>query len=426
MKKVTYFGLLLAVALTGLSSCSSSDDVTSDPTNTKSGESRLTLTISTPVAKTSSAKGNSFAMGSRATDIKSDPGTTAEQTINRITVGIFSSEGTVRTIQVLKKSTGTPAAGDRTYSQTAEKAEATIVTNSLTATDKIYVVCNAPEDAFNGVQSATDFQKVTENIDNALITPSTGSAGASIIATNIPMYGESTLSSVTDAEGKATGNFKADVTVHHQTAKVTLSSLTVDFDQNGAYKDAKFTPTRFFLINVPNDLKFNTDATTGTMTLLQGYAQTTEKTTDAYKEYLTTSPLTGGSALSGNASATSTNKFGSTYYFYTMPNSLTAEGKCTKLVIEGNFKSNSGDTKGTTVYYPVPLNATYDATGNATVPTKGGAKLYAVYPDKNYKCTVTIKTKGAGNPYTDITPQQAAITVTVSSFTDVEQTTIFN
>lgn len=419
MKKVTYFGLLLAVALTGLSSCSSSDDVTSDPTNTKSGESRLTLTISTPVAKTSSAKGNSFVMGSRVTDIKSDPGTTAEQTINRITVGIFSSDGTVRTIQVLKKSTGTPAAGDRTYSQTAEKAEATIVTNSLTATDKIYVVCNAPEDAFNGVQSATDFQNVTENIDNALITPSTGSAGASIIATNIPMYGEGTLA----ADGS---NFKADITVQHQTAKVTLSSLTVDFDQNGAYKEASFTPTRFFLINVPNDLKFNTGATTDTKTLLQGYAQTTDKTTDAYKEYLTTSPLTGGSALSGNASATLTNKFGSTYYFYTMPNSLTAEGKRTKLVIEGNFKSNSGDTKGTTVYYPVPLNATYDATGNATVPTKGGAKLYAVYPDKNYKCTVTIKTKGAGNPYTDITPQQAAITVTVSSFTDVEQTTIFN
>ena len=84
MKKVTYFGLLLAVALTGLSSCSSSDDVTSDPTNTKSGESRLTLTISTPVAKTSSAKGNSFAMGSRATDITADPTATKEQVINRI------------------------------------------------------------------------------------------------------------------------------------------------------------------------------------------------------------------------------------------------------------------------------------------------------------------------------------------------------
>ena len=432
MKKVTYFGLLLAVALTGLSSCSSSDDVTSDPTNTKSGESRLTLTISTPVAKTSSAKGNSFAMGSRATDITTDPTTkNEEQKINHITVAIFSSDGgTVRTIQELTKHTGTgsAAAGDGTYSQNdgAATASATIVTNSLTASDKIYVVCNAPAGTFQGVQNATDFQKVTENIDNALITPSTGSAGTSIIATNIPMYGESTLTSVTDAQGKATGNFKADVTVQHQTAKVTLSSLSVDFDQNGAYKDAKFTPTRFFLINVPNDLKFNMDATTGTMTLLQGYAQTTDKTTDAYKEYLTTSPLTGGSALSGNASATSTNKFGSTYYFYTMPNSLTAEGKCTKLVIEGNFKSNSGDTQGTTVYYPVPLNATYDATGNATVPTKGGANLYAVYPNKNYKCTVTIKTKGAGNPYTDITPQQAAITVTVSSFTDVEQTTIFN
>jgi len=418
MKKVTYFGLLLAVALTGLSSCSSSDDVTSDPTNPKSGESRLTLTISTPVAKTASAKGSSFVMGSRATDINSDPGATAEQQINRITVGIFDANGTtVRTIQELTKSTGTPAVGDGTYSQSADKATATIVTNSLTSTDKIYVVCNAPASAFNGVQSATDFQKVTETIDNALITPSTGSAGTSIIATNIPMYGEGTLA----ADGS---NFKADITVQHQTAKVTLSSLTVDFDQNGAYKEASFTPTRFFLINVPNDLKFNTGATTATTTLLQGYAQTTDKTTDAYKEYLTTSPLTGGSALSGNASATSTNKFGSTYYFYTMPNSLTDEDKRTKLVIEGNFKSNSSVTKGATVYYPVSLNANYDATGKASAAD--GSTVFAVNPNKNYKCSVIIKTKGASDPYTNITPQQAAITVTVSAFSDANQTTIFN
>ncbi len=409
MKKVTYFGLLLAVALTGLSSCSSSDDVTSDPTNLKSGESRLTLTISTPVAKTASAKGSSFVMGSRVTDIKSDPGTTAEQTINRITVGIFSHDGsTVRTIQEL--SSGSGDAGSGTYKQTDASATAHIVTNSLVEGDLILVACNAPTGTFHGVQTAALFKAKTENIDNSLAMEFGGKqAGKSLVDNNIPMFGSGTL----EADG---ANFKASISVQHQTAKVTLSSLSVDFDPNGAYKEASFTPTAIFLINVPNELNFSSDATTGSTTLMQGYDASS---TSTYREYLSTSTFTGGTALSGKST------FGSPYYFYTMPNSLTEQTQRTKLVIAGTFKSNNSDT-GTPVYYPVPLNVTYDATGNATVPTKGGAKLYAVYPDKNYKCTVTIKTKGAGNPYTDITPQQAAITVTVSSFTDVEQTTIFN
>lgn len=407
MKKVTYFGLLLAVALTGLSSCSSSDDVTSDPTNTKSGESRLTLTISTPVAKTSSAKGNSFAMGSRATDIKSDPGTTAEQTINRITVGIFSHDGsTVRTIQELSSGSGI---GKFTQESNSDKATATIVTSSLADKDTILVACNAPTGTFNGVQTAAQFNAKTEDIDNSLATPSGGQVGASLVDNNIPMFGSGTL----EADG---ANFKASISVQHQTAKVTLSSLSVDFDPNGAYKEASFTPTAIFLINVPNELNFSSDATTGSTTLMQGYDASSAST---YREYLSTSTFTGGTALSGNST------FGSPYYFYTMPNSLTEQTQRTKLVIAGTFKSNNSDT-GTPVYYPVPLNVTYDATGNATVPTKGGANLYAVYPNKNYKCTVTIKTKGATAPNEDITPQQAAITVTVSSFTDVEQTTIFN
>lgn len=408
MKKVTYFGLLLAVALTGLSSCSSSDDVTSDPTNTKSGESRLTLTISTPVAKTSSAKGNSFAMGSRATDITTAPTEANEQQIHRITVGIFSADGnTVRTIQEL--SSGNGNAGSGTYTQSGASATAHIVTNSLVTGDLILVACNAPTGTFQGVQKASDFKAKTESIDNSLATPFDGQVGASLVDNNIPMFGSGTL----EADG---ANFKASISVQHQTAKVTLSSLSVDFDPNGAYKEASFTPTAIFLINVPNELNFSSDATTGSTTLMQGYDASS---TSTYREYLSTSTFTGGTALSGKST------FGSPYYFYTMPNSLTEQTQRTKLVIAGTFKSNNSDT-GTPVYYPVPLNVTYDATGNATVPTKGGANLYAVYPNMNYKCTVTIKTKGATAPNEDITPQQAAITVTVSSFTDVEQTTIFN
>ena len=429
MKKVTYFGLLLAVALTGLSSCSSSDDVTSDPTNTKSGESRLTLTIST--GSNSSATGSAKAnMATRTTDINTDPGATKEQQINNIAVGIFSSDGsTVRTIQELTKHTGTgsAAAGDGTYSQTAATATATIVTNSLTATDKIYVVCNAPAGTFQGVQNATDFEAKTEGIDNALATEFGGTSTptpTSLVDHNIPMYGQGTLSAVSGSD-----NFTATVSVQHQTAKVTLSSLTVDFDQNGPYKDASFEPTGIFLMNVPSTLKFTSAATTGSTTLLQGYDS---KTTATYKQYLSTSAISEtaktSKVLSGNSVATSSNTFGKTYFFYTMPNSLTDKDKRTKLVIAGTFKTNSSD-QGSTVYYPVPLNANYDTDGIAHAADKKDDKTdipFVVNPNKNYKCTVKIKTKGASSPTTDVTPQQVAITVTVSGFTDASQTTIFN
>lgn len=406
MKKVTYFGLLLAVALTGLSSCSSSDDVTSDPTNPKSGESRLTLTISTPVAKTASAKGGSFVMGSRATDINSDPGATAEQQINRITVGIFSADGKVRTIQELSSGSGI---GKYTQESNSDKATATIVTSSLADKDIILVACNAPTGTFNGVQTAAQFNAKTEDIDNSLATSSGGQVGASLVDNNIPMYGSSTLSGSGD-------KFSASVDVYHQTAKVTLSELTVDFDQNGPYKDASFTPTQIFLMNVPDDLRFYTDAFTGTDKLWQGY-KTSESATD-YKEYLATPDLKEKTKeLKGTSQS-----FGTTYYFYTMPNNKTDKDGRTKLVIKGTFKSSTSDNEGTTVYYPVPLNANYTDGKPAGAE---GSTPFAVQANKNYQCKVTIKTKGALHPTDDVTPQQAAITVTVQPFVGFEQHTVF-
>lgn len=412
MKKVTYFGLLLAVALTGLSSCSSSDDVTSDPTNTKSGESRLTLTISTPVAKTSSAKGNSFAMGSRVTDITADPTATKEQVINRITVGIFSSDGnTVRTIQELSSGSGI---GKYTQESNSDKATATIVTSSLADKDIILVACNAPTGTFNGVQTAAQFNAKTEDIDNSLATPSGGQVGTSLVDNNIPMYGSSKLSGSGD-------KFSASVDVYHQTAKVTLSELTVDFDQNGPYKDASFTPTQIFLMNVPNDLKFDTDAATGTSTLLQGYDNTDKSDKSTYRDYLSTSVFSNGTELKGDSKGSS-HSFGTPYYFYTMPNNKIDKDGRTKLVIKGLFKSSTSDNEGTTVYYPVPLNADYTDGKPAGAE---GSTLFAVQANKNYQCKVTIKTKGALHPTDDVTPQQAAITVTVQPFVGFEQHTVF-
>lgn len=415
MKKLNYLSLMLAALLAGFTSCSSSDDVTSG-TKTNNGQSRLTLTINTAV-NTATASGAN-AKGTRATDITADPTSTKEQQINHLTVAIFSADGsTVRTIQELTENTGTATAGDGTFSQdNAGKATATIVTNSLSADDKIIVVCNAPSGTFQGATSATDFQGKTEGIDAALATEFGQSVGASLVDHNIPMVGESTLK----ADANNSDNFTAAVSVQHQTAKVTLESLKVDFDQNGAYKDATFTPTGIFLMNVPETLDFTTAAATtiASSSLFQGYEATSAAT---YKEYLATSTIN-GTVLSGDAAATPTNTFGSKYFFYTMPNSLTEKDKRTKLVIKGTFKSNSSD-QGSTVYYPVSLNANYDATGAASAAD--GGTLFTVNPNKNYKCSVIIKTKGADSPTADLTPQQVAITVTVSPFTEASQTTIF-
>jgi hypothetical protein len=354
-------------------------------------------------------------MGSRTTDITKDPTATEEQKINRITVGIFTSDGgTVRTIQELSSGSGIG-----TYSQTDDKAIATIVTNSLMDGDSILVACNAPAGKFKGVQTAAQFRARTETIDSCLAMEFGKQVGASLVDNNIPMFGKAILSKNTNDD-----NFTANVDVNHQTAKVTLESLTVDFDQNGAYKDASFTPTQIFLINVPNELKFDTDASTGTATLFQGYDNTDKSDKSTYRDYLSTSDFTStATALSGDASAKSGNNFGKTYYFYTMPNHKTEQASRTKLVIKGTFKANKDD-QGSPVYYPVPLNANYT---NGTVDHATGdvGPAFAVHANKNYKCTVTIKTKGAPNPTDDVTPQQATITVTVLPFADAAQNTVF-
>ena len=426
MKKVTYFGLLLAVALTGLSSCSSSDDVTSDPTNTKSGESRLTLTISTPVAKTSSAKGNSFAMGSRATDITTVP-VTEERKINRITVGIFSSDGkAVRTIQELSPVSGN--AGPGTYTQTGATATATatIVTNSLEDGDSILVACNAPAGTFKGVQNATDFKAKTEDIDSSLAKPFDGQLGKTLVYNNIPMFGKKILS-----KNLKDDNFSASVDVCHQTAKVTLDGLSVDFKDNGPYRDASFTPKNIYLLNVPAALNFSDSAYANPTKDFYVGLDPEGKKTGKVKEYLTSSEIKNDSkediTLSGyTGKKDATTSLNKVYTFYTMPNNDSTKEHRTKLIIYGTFKAYNGDS-GSEVYYPVPLNISYDSNGVEKKDAPDGAKHRGtVNPNKNYKCTVVIRSKGASSPDEDITPKQAAITVTVQDFKDASQDTYFN
>ena len=121
---------------------------------------------------------------------------------------------------------------------------------------------------------------------------------------------------------------------------------------------------------------------------------------------------------------TGTSSLSEKFYFYTTPNKDT--NNKTKLVIKGQFDADGdGSTASAeTVYYPVKLNYTVKEDGTTTTPDATGTQ-YVVSPNKNYKCTVVIKTKGVSDPSSDIDPTTATITINVASFDNVSQETVF-
>lgn len=397
--------LLLAVGALWLTSCSSEDAVQGSGSQ---ADASLTLTI------------NTGKVGSRATawDGTTTPTSTEENTINRLTVGIFdASTKKVKTIVELTSAT----TGGNSLSVSGNTATATIVTTSLATGDDVLVAANAPAGNFAGVADETGFNAKTEGIESAVLSSSDNTKE---INTNIPMYGKGNLS----GNGNA---FTATVTVQHQLAKITLDNLSVDFAQDGPYKSATFKPTEFFLVNVPENLAFNKEAVNGTNHFhgcniaSSDYSSLSWITSlpsnwGAYKEYLATGALS-GSALSSIASS-GTKKYGSNSFFYVTPSTDDTDNGKMKLIIAGDFDANgSGTTEK--VFYPVAINATYDAAGNATAAD--GGTVFQVSPNKNYKCTVVIKTKGTTDPTKNLDPQTATVTVTVTDFVVASQTTTF-
>lgn len=295
----------------------------------------------------------------------------------------------------------------------------------MSANDDVLVAVN-PADNFASVSDEKSFNKVTESLSEALGT------GTSQVNTNIPMYGTGNL------VASGANSFTAgDIAVKRLLAKITLDKLSVDF--SGIYASAEFTPTCCFLINVPENLKFadGKDSWDMTAALNSGWASydssagsftyTTANSgiVGTFNELLTTKnlsdPLTAltGTGVYGGSSSPSK------VYFYTMPNGNDkASTKNTKLVIAGKFKANSSATEQM-VYYPVPLNVNI-AAGGAETPGVTGEDKYKVYPNKNYICSVTIKTIGVANPNLNLDPQDATITIKVEDWTGVSQSTIFD
>ena len=383
--------LLLAVGALWLTSCSSEDAVQGSG-NTES-ERVLLLSISTGQT-----------IGSRAETNLTD----AEKTIEDMTIGIFDANGNVRTIQSLEKdASATPAtAGNGKFVINGTKAEAKIVTTGLKAGDNGVVAVNTKLNStnaatFKAAKSVADFNKGYIDATSALTAASNGTT---LSAAKLPKYGEETLASSADNSSE----FSVNVKVKNLVSRVTLASLNTAFDADGPYKDASFTLSDIFLLNVPNTVDFSTNAWTAqTVSYIHGsdvdstgYTAATDK-----KAFLVKS-----SAAVND-------------YLYTLPNQYTgANRQKTILVLKGKFKKADEET-GKDVYYPLALNATYDDTGKATAVDC--STPFVTYPGRNYKCNVTIKTIGSDSPWQEAGPLTATVDVEVEKWTDVEQNTTF-
>ena len=432
MKRLRFYVcLLMAMTLAGFTACSSSDNDSDPDTPTVNGKSQLTLTINTLGTRAG------FTADPAGTDANNNP----EKTINRITVGIFDSNNNVRTIQEFTKSTAETAGavGTNTFKTTNGSTTMNIVTNKLMKDDQVLVAVNAPTGTFQGAQTVSDFQSRSVSAERALATKFTSTAETAQndqVADNAPMFGSDKLAE----PAKGTTAYTATVHVSHLTAKITLDDIEVAFDPNGSYQNATFSPTEIYIEHVVDGLNFNpeaghwfTPADLSKTPLLTGATGVT-----GAKTYLTTGTIS-GVMLSSAKGATA--KMSNHYYFYVTPSSYETpsgtKANAVRVWIKGDFDPDgpNGNTTATTVFYPVLLNVKYDAEGKPSA-VEDKTDMYKVYPNRNYKCNVVIKTKGlpgigddgttqpdGTNGNDELKPQQATITVTVNDWISVGPTT---
>ena len=222
-----------------------------------------------------------------------------------------------------------------------------------------------------------------------------------------------------------TGGFKADVTVNHSVARVSIGNISVAFDANGAYANATFTPQEVFLLNTAQTAYYNCN--TNSSAFVTSPVFLTGENAPASSTLTKAAYIgTGATAISTTPLSTAgTASFAANSYFYTNPNTSTTP---TKLIIKGSFVAYSGATPQT-CYYPVVINHAQTGTtkdGSATyIPD--GADSY-VLGGKAYQINATIKSIGntSDDPNKNITPASLAVTLTVSDFTVITQNVVFN
>lgn len=392
LTKISIGFLALAAVALWFTSCSSEDVAQNGGGLNEKDQRVLLLSVNT---------GN---LGTRTTTKLSDD----EKQINDMTVGIYDKSNNYRVVANLAS-----GAADKEASGSADGTFTTasgvkVVTSTLQKDDQVLVAVNRGTTAFTSKpNSPTDFTKETMDAVTAL----TGSSsGTTIDAKKFPKFGNVT----TLTAGSSSSTFTATVKVKNLVSKVTLEDLKVEF--SGPYKNASFTPSEIFLLNVPDKLAFSTTGQASTSTYLNGTAIAKLDGTSVTKKDVLAKTITGVSPLSSVDGGTASYK--SAPILYTIPNSSTSNK--TILVIAGNFKKD-GSGAGEIVYYPLALNEDYS---KPSVAPDGGTKSQTL-AGKNYKCTVVIKTIGASNPWVTTGPQTAELTVNVADWDDADQTTTF-
>lgn len=368
MRTNNYLWAVLAAATLSLNACVSGENEMMEPQpQGKTAELRITVQ-GAPVTNTKSTAA-------------SLPAPADENTVKRIAIGIFNSDGSVNAIKEFTATGGisincTPANGCSGIA-----------------------VANAPANTFAGVTTKTGFLAKTVTLGQD--------------AKELPMTGEikdnTTSAGTFNLTAGNTTNVKVDL--ERLVARVSISGIKTDFDPAGQYANATFTAKQIFLHNA----KTTADVSTGAPTTSDLKTGWDDQTVAADHIATLKDDINGGSGTAITSSPTTDQ-----YWFYTFPNGNTTS---TRLVIRGDFDPDgSGSTAAVDVYYPVVVNLAQTGT-----TINSGAKDGTIARNSTYAITATIKGKGAPDPNADMNPATLDLTVTVAGWAlNITQDVEFN
>lgn len=337
--------------------------------------------------------------------------TDEEKAVKRVVVGIFGTDGTTKVVSTFE------AAGIKS----GNIVEVT-TSSTLTTADHVLVAVNAPADKFSGtIANEAAFRAKQLDIQEAL---------GSTADNGLPMFGHTETLVETKDNQSSTYDYEATVDVYHLISKVTLKSLTVNFEET-ALAGSTFTPEDLWLVNDAGILDFQNISSplTGTPNYFDASdpltasvfwhgdysgAHEPNKSGFRYKSFLhvagADSPADQAAGIAGVVGK----------QLYTMPNYLVDDQHVTMLVINGKLR-RAGSTTDEQQWYPIVINY------NNQTETAGIGEAKRVYPNYDYQINVTIKGLGEEPKHDDddnpiITPldrNTIGVTVTPQSFTEV-------
>ena len=226
-----------------------------------------------------------------------------ENTVNSVTIAVFKSDGTVRTIKEFN----------------APSKAVTMRVSNLSTSDKVVCVANAKSSEFASIKTLDEFNAKEVSLDNALTTN-----GVDIVSNNLLMYGSGTI--MADKDG-----YMSSVDMYHLNSKVTLNSLNIQIPNGGNFKAKEI-----YLINVPSAFKYSYDSPYSTNGVYYHGSLNSQIPNESQKLYL------GYGNLNGNV-----NKL----FLYSSPNNSV---KYTRLVIFGSYDADgNGPLQAKDTYYPI-------------------------------------------------------------------------